>query len=85
MNEQRKMKFLFINQKNDCLKEDWDDLLSRLHSLLSMAKKYRPDLIHKITKSILVLDTNKPNKKVYRSILKFANKVDEELGVERVR
>ena len=83
MNEQRKMKTLFITQKSDPLKENWDNLLAHMQSLLKMACSLcREDIINSVERQIVVLMKNKPNKKIYRSILNSVNKIELELNYD---
>jgi len=88
MNEQRNKRMEFIYKKSDPLQENWESLLARLQSLENTARaSFRRDLISMIMSKINVLQKNKPNKKIYRSILGFAEKAEIELsnGIERIR
>ena len=82
MNEQRNMKKNFLSQRPDPLKEDWEGLILRLKTLMTNALVLsKMDLFHAIGRQIIVLEQNKPNKKIYRVVLKFKDKAESELGM----
>ena len=82
MNEDRRKKMEFFGQTKDPLKEKWDALLARLFSLYRTADAMlRKDICGLIGPKINAMQKNKPNKSVYRSILKFADDTDAELQV----
>lgn len=88
MNEQRNKKMFYFGQKVDPLKEDWDALSRRLQHLYATAQSaLRMDLLAPIARQINVLQRNAPNKKIYRSILKFVEQIESELDnyIERTR
>lgn len=89
MNEQRnnKMRYLSGNMVNS-LEQDWQDLLARLQSLMQTAKNaFRADLVKLIISKENVLIKNNPNKKIYRSILKFADDIENKINssLQRIR
>ena len=86
MNEQRHKRQVFFAQRTDTVQENWDDLQSRLHILRKRAQDAgRMDLIAQIVRRIFVLQSNKPNKKIYRSILKFADETESQIHKQRTR
>lgn len=89
MNEQRnnKMRYLSGNMVSS-LEQDWQDLLARLQSLMQTAKNaFRADLVKLIISKENVLIKNNPNKKIYRSILKFADDIENKINssLQRIR
>lgn len=83
MNEQKNMKMLYLKQKPDPLKEDWDALIQRLYKILKNSVKLSltKDEFVSIVRKINVLQKNKPSKKIYRSILNFTNEMESRLNV----
>ena len=81
MNEQRNDKILYLTQRINSLQTDWYNLLARLQSLekQSMAL-FRNDMVTLILNQENVLKKNSPNKKIYRSISNFADKIELELN-----
>ena len=89
MNEQKKIERYYLFQKVDPLKEQWDNLILRLKTLMQSALALgKLDLVKEIARQIVVLENNKPNKynkpnkKIYRFVLKFANKIESVLHPE---
>lgn len=82
MNEQRNSKMRYLSgNMSDSLEENWQNLLARLQSLRQNAKyAFRVDLVKPIISKENVLAKNKPNKKIYRSILKFADDVENQIN-----
>lgn len=81
MNEQRNKRMEYIYKKSDPLQENWESLIARLLSLESTAKVLgRYDLIKPIGDKTKALQKNKPNKKIYRAIVAFVEKLESELG-----
>lgn len=86
MNEDRRNKREFFGQTKDPLKDKWDALLSRLFSLYRTADAMlRRDICVLIGLKINAMQKNKPNKSVYRSILKFADDIDSKLQGDKGR
>lgn len=86
MNEDRRNKMEFFGQTKDPLKDKWDALLSRLFSLYRTADAMlRRDICVLIGPKINAMQKNKPNKSVYRSILKFADDIDSKLQGDKGR
>lgn len=86
MNEDRRNKREFFGQTKDPLKDKWDALLSRLFSLYRTADAMlRRDICVLIGPKINAMQKNKPNKSVYRSILKFADDIDSKLQGDKGR
>lgn len=86
MNENRRNKMEFFGQTKDPLKDKWDALLSRLFSLYRTADAMlRRDICVLIGPKINAMQKNKPNKSVYRSILKFADDIDSKLQGDKGR
>ena len=86
MNEQKQIERYYLFQKVDPLKEQWDNLILRLKTLMQSALVLcRFDLVKEISRQITVLENNKPNKynkpnkKIYRVVLKFADKTESKL------
>ena len=81
MNEQRNQKMRYLSGKmTDSLEQDWENLLMRLQSLRQRAHICRVDLIKPIMRQENVLMKNKPNKKIYRTILKFADDIELQIA-----
>jgi hypothetical protein len=71
----------FLNNRPDSLQDDWDSLLNKLQSLISVAQSAgRKDLLLAIVRQINVLVKNKPNKKIYRSVLNTTKNIESELN-----
>ena len=89
MNEQRNMKKLYLSGDIcSSFEHDWNDLLAKLQMLREKAKSVgRMDLIISIIRKENVLVKNKPNKKIYRSISKFADDIENQIEKtsERIR
>ena len=86
MNEQRHKQRVYFEQRKDTVQENWDDLQTRLHMLRKRAQDAgRMDLVAQILRRIFVLQSNKPNKKIYRSILKFADETEFQIQKQRTR
>jgi len=88
MNEQRNMKKNYLaGVSADSLQRDWDELYERLKTLAGNAHlACRPDLETLVLRQMVVVQKNQPNKKIYRSILKFEEKMKTELNSkERIR
>lgn len=86
MNENRRNKMEFFGQTKAPLKDKWDALLSRLFSLYRTADAMlRRDICVLIGPKINAMQKNKPNKSVYRSILKFADDIDSKLQGDKGR
>lgn len=86
MNEDRRNKREFFGQTKDPLKDKWDALLSRLFSLYRTADAMlKRDVCVLIGLKINAMQKNKPNKSVYRSILKFADDIDSKLQGDKGR
>lgn len=88
MNEQRNMKIRYLSgNMSNSLEQDWENLLARLQSLRQRAHTCRVDLIKPIMRQENVLLKNKPNKKIYRTILKFADDVESQITntINRIR
>lgn len=90
MNEQKQIERYYLFQKVDPLKEQWDNLILRLKTLMQSALVLgKLDLVKEIARQITVLENNKPNKynkpnkKIYRVVLKFANKIESVLRNEK--
>ena len=85
MNEDRYRNILNISGKTENpLEQDWNSLSARLQTLMQRVKPfYRKDILDEILKLIKVLSCNKPNKKVYNSVLNKVLKLElaiRELG-----
>ena len=78
MNEERYRQMVhFSGKPENEIEEDWAQLLNRLRILVDRVKPfYRQDIMTKILKQIAVLERNKPNKKVYKSVLKRVEDLD---------
>ncbi len=72
MNESRHRDILNISGKpENSLEQDWNNLLARLQTLDQRVRPfYRKDILDEIIRLSKVLCRNKPNKKVYSSVLK---------------
>ncbi len=70
----------FLTNRPNQLQEDWDNLLQKLQSMIRDAQTVgRADLALLIARQINILIKNKPNKKVYKSVLGTTRKIESEL------
>ena len=78
MNEDRHRNILNISGKpEDPLEQDWYALSARLQVLLDRVKPfYRKDVYDEIIKLSKVLTRNKPSKKVYNSVIKRIQEIE---------
>lgn len=79
MNEARyRDRLNFLGKPENSLEQDWTDLQVRVQTLIDRVKPfYRKDIFDELIKLSIVLTRNKPNKKVYNSILRRIQKVED--------
>ena len=81
MNEQRAKKTKYLNnQLMSDQDHQWAELKAILDNLYGTALQYgRADLVSSISKLLIVIGKNKPNKKLYKSLYNKINQIQQNL------